>query len=241
MRRLNLQRVLPRSPRTSRLSSTTTGSNPWRVYLHWTDAFPLRTAMATGAALWCFGDVMAQWVIERKERLHWGRLAGTVLYGLTVSGAMSLQWYSFLDAQVLARGFQPRTAAFVLAKLAPELCLWQPFTLCVFWMLVGLGEGKSLAAAAGELREGFADGMKVEWSIWAPTDSVNFFLVPVRLQVLVVNLACLVESTTLAYLHSQTAAHEASAHAASPDAVAAAATEMRKRAARLPKSSAPTS
>lgn len=183
-------------------------------YARAADGRPVLVGAATAGTMWFIGDVVAQKAIEQRPAIDAGRLGGTVVHGAAVTGAAGAAWYMFLDRFVKRSAVLGATSRRAVgAKLFLELALWEPFTLCCFWTLVCLGQGKSLDKAKIELREGFSGGMVAELAIWAPVSLANFALVPVKLQVLVVSIASLIEAVTLSWLHSATEQqHHASPH-----------------------------
>jgi hypothetical protein len=136
------------------------------------------------------------------------RLAATAVFGGAVAGSLGYHWYQWLDKTVHQHR---RLAAFTAksgmrmigAKLALELALWHPFTLCAFWFWLGMvSDRKSPAAVWHDLRREFIPTFKFECALWTPIDVLNFRLVPVKYQVDVVNLGCVVESIVLSDIHA---------------------------------------
>lgn len=190
--------------RHGRRNTSTTSDWAWLArYSRATETHPRSTAFITGFTLYLVGDVVAQKCIERKTDFSYGRLAGTVCYGATFCGVASYYWYRFLEHLVTCRfGFKAKTLPFVGSKLLIELGLWFPLNIGIFWYVVGMGEGKSLADSTKELHTGFLQAIQGGLCIWTPVDVLNFSLVPVHLQVLVVNVASLIEAVMFSLIHS---------------------------------------
>jgi protein Mpv17 len=193
----------------------------WGQYLRAVQHRPVATGIATSAVLWLAGDTVAQ-LIERAEATESGgshagggdhkkpaafpdlrRLFGTTAEGSLVAGGLGVYWYAFLDKFVgTTLGLASGSAAFVAAKVGLECVLWHPFTLSLFWTVVGAIEGNSWEKIKEELSTDFTPTLLTEYVLWAPIDILNFKLVPVHLQVLCVNMGCLVEAVLLSYIHS---------------------------------------
>ena len=189
----------------------------WGKYLRAVQHRPVAVAIATSASLWIVGDSVAQ-IIEHREAHSdpsgqhgkeakpypdLRRLAGTTMEGSLVSGGLGVFWYAALDRFVgTSLGLVSGTASFVAAKVALECVLWHPLTLSIFWTFVGLVEGSSWEKIKEELATDFTPTLLTEYVLWTPIDILNFKLVPVHLQVLFVNMGCLVEAVLLSYIHS---------------------------------------
>jgi len=91
---------------------------------------------------------------------------------------------------------------FVLAKVGLECFVWHPFSLFAFWVIVGGIEGHSLNQIKEELKRDYLPTLLGEFALWTPLDLLNFWLVPVKFQVLVGNCGCLVEAVCLSYIHA---------------------------------------
>jgi Ca2+-binding EF-hand superfamily protein len=195
----------------------------WGAYLRAAANYPLYTALGTSATLWAIGDTFAQ-KLEGKESaeghpkkaegehgssttsaggIDFRRLLATVTEGSAVGGAAGLYWYAFLDRFVSGTvGLTSGTMAFVAAKLALECFIWHPVSLTSFWTFLGVVEGHSVSDIKKELSTDFVPTLLSEYVLWLPIDALNFWLVPVHLQVLVINLGCLVEAVFLSYVHA---------------------------------------
>jgi len=183
--------------------ATHDGSTWWGWYMNQLDTNPFRTAAATSFLLYAAGDGTSQLLDGANTGIEWRRLAGTSVDGSLMGGVFGVFWYNNLDKFVgTTLNIRSGTFAFVGAKLAMEMLVYHPISLCAFWFTVGLSEGDSIEHIQSELRHDFFPTLRTEVAFWSPIDTLNFLFVPVHLQVIVINAACFLEAILLSYLRS---------------------------------------
>ena len=185
----------------------------WRWYMRQLERYPTRTACATTVTLFAAGDVTSQ-CLEGGLSSHYSqgimqqpidtkRLAGTCLYGGLIAGVVGSYWYRALDTFVVAfLRIAPGTLAYGGAKLALECAIYHPFSLCMFWLLVGMAQGDRVDKISQQLRQDFLPTLQMELILWSPVDTFTFFFVPVHLQVIVISTVSFLEAILLSYLHN---------------------------------------
>jgi hypothetical protein len=131
------------------------------------------------------------------------RLIGTTAEGTLVGGGLGLLWYRFLDRAVTSMGCKAGTMRFVAAKLGLEIAIWHPFSLAAFWVFLGVWNGQPHKQIKSELSKEFFPTLASEIALWTTLDIINFWKVPVRLQVIVASLGGLVEAILLSYVHER--------------------------------------
>ena len=126
-------------------------------------------------------------------------LAASALYGAAVVGPLGHAWYRWLDAFVSAR-FLRGSARFVAAKVLLDEVVFGPVHVAGFFAtVVVVAEGGGAAEVAAKVRRDFASTYAAELAFWPAFQAVNFWKVPVRHQLLAVNLACLLDATFLCW------------------------------------------
>jgi protein Mpv17 len=116
-----------------------------------------------------------------------------------VVGPIGHAWYRFLDAWVAAR--LPRgSARFVAAKVLLDEVVFGPVHVAGFFAAVTLAEGGGVGAVKAKLARDFWPTYAAELAFWPAFQALNFWRVPVRHQLLVVNLACLLDATFLCWV-----------------------------------------
>jgi hypothetical protein len=138
----------------------------------------------------------------------WPRLFGCIAYGAIVTGCFSVAYYKWLDDFVHHRlHFKHGTRQLVMAKLSFELLAWEPLSLLIFVTWIAFCQGSSLEDTKQELKNGYPYELCAAWAVWLPVQSANFYYVPLKYQVLLVNLGCIAESILLSILQHQNRAH----------------------------------
>jgi protein Mpv17 len=132
-------------------------------------------------------------------------VAASAAYGAVVVGPLGHAWYRFLDAWVAARA--PRgSARFVAAKVLLDEIVFGPIHVAGFFAAVAVAEdgGFNLGALSDKLRRDFWPTYAAELAFWPAFQAFNFARVPLRHQLLVVNLACLLDATFLCWVSRRT-------------------------------------
>lgn len=107
----------------------------------------------------------------------------------------------------------------IATKVALEMIILHPMGLLAYFGTIGLlqqgmdaydggdnddGVGnriyQSMTSITKQVQRDFWPTLALEIVLWTPLDVINFALVPVRHQLLVVNCGCLVESILLSYI-----------------------------------------
>ncbi|KAJ3694552.1 hypothetical protein LUZ60_010032 [Juncus effusus] len=192
--------------------------NAWRWYQSCLAVHPVKTQMASSAVLWALGDIGAQAVThstfvkkqpliseeEKKFKINWRRAAITSTFGLTFVGPVGHFWYEYLDKYIRTRLLmQPKTLKFVATKVAADGLLFGPLDLLVFFSYLGFASGRSVEQVKQDVKRDFLPALVLGGTVWPVVQVANFRFVPVRFQLLYVNLFCLLDSTFLSWVEQQ--------------------------------------
>ncbi|KAK4419998.1 Rhomboid-like protein 11, chloroplastic [Sesamum alatum] len=187
--------------------------------------YALQNVISSGF-IWGIGDIAAQAVThytarrhrlqthdgnEKKEKLNWRRVATTSLFGLGFVGnaLYSLlldqsKWYEGLDRFIRFQlKLQPNSFRFVGTKVAVDSIIFGPLDLLVFFTYMGFSLGKTASQVKEDVKRDFLPALVVEGGVWPILQVVNFRFVPVRYQLLYVNIFCLLDSCFLSWLEQQ--------------------------------------
>lgn len=189
----------------------------WTTYNKGLDFYPRFTAMATGAFLWGFGDIVVQYKIDKVDVFEWSRLYGSVAFGAIVTGFCAFYWYNAIHWIVYDYlRLAPKTFVFILAKVFLELGVFAPTSLVAFWFFMGKAGGQSSRDIIDHMKENnkYIESLKIDWLLWLPVDVLNFGLIPVKYQILAVNAGCLIEAVVLGKIEADACRreHEAEEH-----------------------------
>lgn len=81
--------------------------------------------------------------------------------------------------------------------------IFGPFDLFVFFTYMGFSMGKSVAQVKEDVKRDFLPALILEGGIWPIVQVANFRYVPVRYQLLYVNIFCLLDSAFLSWVEQQ--------------------------------------
>ncbi|KAI9218676.1 hypothetical protein BC828DRAFT_407375 [Blastocladiella britannica] len=140
--------------------------------------------------------------VDPRFRVDWSRLATMTGFGLVIAGPLYTFWYAKLDhvvnhhfaqraATAAARGtpVSPKSLQrrILGTKLFADLCIFDPPYLTFFFTSTSLVSGMQPSAIWAQYKRDALSTYKVDVSVWAPIQFVNFSRVPVHLQPVMVN------------------------------------------------------
>ncbi|XP_068344819.1 uncharacterized protein [Pyrus communis] len=189
----------------------------WKGYQNCLSFHPLKTQVISSGVLWGVGDIAAQYVTHSnaRRRLHlsdtdadfkvnWKRVAITSTFGFAFVGPVGHFWYEGLDKFIkLKLHLQPKSARFVAAKVAMDGLIFGPLDLLVFFTYMGFSTGKNSVQVKEDLKRDFLPALALEGGVWPIVQIANFRYVPVRYQLLYVNIFCLLDSAFLSWVEQQ--------------------------------------
>ncbi|KAJ3625689.1 hypothetical protein MTP99_016238 [Tenebrio molitor] len=161
-------------------------------YLLWTNT-------ASCGVLMFLGDLIDQEIHYRKKvdktwRYDYMRLGRMFIVGLAV-GPAHHYYYNFINV-VWPRRNMPSIGKKILA----DQLIASPICIVLFFYTLGLLEGKKFSDATEELKHKFVSVYTVDWMVWPPTQFINFYLVPVRYQVLYINTVTMFYDVFLSFI-----------------------------------------
>ncbi|KAJ6799407.1 protein Mpv17 isoform X1 [Iris pallida] len=190
----------------------------WRWYQKVLEAHPLKTQVVSSGVLWGLGDVGAQAITHSTLRnshhphcqgdddfkINWRRVATTSMFGFAFVGPIGNYWYEYLDRFIRLRlQLHPKSLKFVAAKVAADGLLFGPLDLLVFFSYMGLAAGRSFDQVKEDVKRDFLPSLLFEGAVWPLVQVANFRYVPVRYQLLYVNVFCLLDSSLLSWIEQQ--------------------------------------
>ncbi|MBA0567984.1 hypothetical protein Golob_005512 [Gossypium lobatum] len=122
----------------------------------------------------------------------------------TTNSKLKVATYEGLDKFIKMRLLlRPKSARFVAAKVAMDGLIFGPFDLFVFFTYMGFSAGKSTAQVKEDVKRDFLPALILEGGVWPIVQVANFRYVPVRYQLLYVNIFCLLDSAFLSWIEQQ--------------------------------------
>ncbi|XP_022157555.1 protein Mpv17 isoform X2 [Momordica charantia] len=141
---------------------------------------------------------------EEEFKINWKRVGITSMFGFGFVGPVGHMWYEGLDRFIrLKLQLQPKSAKFVGAKLAMDGLIFGPIDLCVFFSYMGFANGKDVSEVKADLKRDVLPALVLSGTVWPIIQVANFRYVPVRYQLLYVNLFCLLDSAFLSWVEQQ--------------------------------------
>ncbi|XP_024025653.1 PXMP2/4 family protein 2 [Morus notabilis] len=188
----------------------------WKWYQNCLAYHPVKTQVISSGFLWGVGDVAAQYITHSAKsrlqisdadadfRINWKRVAITSTFGFGFVGPVGHFWYEGLDRFIrLKLHQQPKSLQFVATKVAADGIIFGPLDLLVFFTYMGFSMGKNVQQVKEDVKRDFLPALILEGGVWPIVQVVNFRYVPVRYQLLYVNIFCLLDSAFLSWLEQQ--------------------------------------
>jgi len=155
--------------------------------------------LPTGGSSGCLAMPSAarRWVRE-STGIDMRRVLGNTLFGLGW-GVVGHYWYHALD-RVVSTYFRKMTVPFITAKLFGETVLMGPCYLGAYLAFMGKYDGDSNDQLWQKLKADFVPTYLVQTSYWIIYEGLNFRFVPVKHQLLSINLFCIVDAGTMSWV-----------------------------------------
>lgn len=152
----------------------------------------------TSGVLMAIGDICEQEIeFQRKilsTRYDWGRIGRMFLTGL-LFGPVHHYFYAWMDKRI-----PHRSVKFVTQKILLDQIIMSPVCIVLFFYSMGALEGRPSKETTVEMKEKFIPIYVVDWSIWPPTQFINFYYLPVKYQVLYINAVTMVYNVYLSFM-----------------------------------------
>lgn len=175
---------------------------------------PIATNILTTGFLFGSGDYLAQTAFEKLPNYDFPRTARAVIYGGLIFAPIGDKWYKFLNklqpfgTKSLNSARLNTVARVAVDQLgfAPVLAVPMYFSVMTFLEM----SSTPVADIRHKLSENWWSTLKVNWLVWPAFQAVNFYLVPVHLRLLSVNVISIVWNCYMSLvLNKKTEAQEA--------------------------------
>ncbi|KAJ0090835.1 hypothetical protein Patl1_13257 [Pistacia atlantica] len=141
---------------------------------------------------------------DEKFKINWKRVATTSMFGFGFVGPIGHFWYEGLDKFIrLKLQLPPKSVRFVATKVATDCIIFGPLDLFVFFSYMGFSAGKNVTQVKEDVKRDFIPALILEGGVWPIVQVANFRYVPVRYQLLYVNIFCLLDSAFLSWVEQQ--------------------------------------
>eukprot|EP01102_Stenamoeba_stenopodia_P022308 TRINITY_DN9245_c0_g1_i1.p1 TRINITY_DN9245_c0_g1~~TRINITY_DN9245_c0_g1_i1.p1 ORF type:complete len:212 (-),score=46.60 TRINITY_DN9245_c0_g1_i1:196-831(-) len=168
----------------------------------WSEKFtthPYTAQIMTNGPLWASGDLIAQTLIEKKEKVDWSRTGRMAIYGYCFAGPIYCWWYQYIEK--LASPLLKRSmAVYLTGKVCLDQFVFEPPYLGVYFTATSLLEGQSLSDVKAKLKQEYVNTFIIDCYVWPLAQLINFRFVPLPFQALYVNSVSLGWAGFLSYV-----------------------------------------
>lgn len=158
----------------------------------------LASNTATSGLLMLMGDLCQQEIEFRqkllKKRYDYKRLTHMFIVGLVLGPPHHFYYIG------IAKKWPQRTTKIILWKIMLDQFVVSPLCIVAFFLGLNALEMKPLKEVVSELKSKFYTVYLVDWIIWPPTQYLNFYLVPVKYQVLYINAVTMLYNVFLSFM-----------------------------------------
>ena len=172
----------------------------WNRYIKVLDTHPWRTQALGTSVLMGLGDLSAQVLVERKDKLTFEplRTMRFLAVGLVVYGPGMHLWYSNLDRFI--KGSRGTRA---IKKLVLDQGIFLPLYIALFIVIMGALRHESKQEIREKMTRDFKPMLMTSLGIWPPVQAVSFYYIHGRFRVFVINIVSLFWNTYLAWKGEQ--------------------------------------
>lgn len=165
-----------------------------RLYQRMLRKYPVGTQAVQAGILMGLGDQIAQNFIDNSRTIDYIRTMQFAGIGLFISGPATRTWYGILDKYVGSKGY------FVaVKKVACDQLFFAPTFIGVLLVIVGICQGKDIERLKIKLANEYTDILMNNYKLWPMIQLVNFSLVPLHYQTLVVQSVALLWNSYVSY------------------------------------------
>eukprot|EP00545_Synedropsis_sp_CCMP1620_P005473 CAMPEP_0119009514 /NCGR_PEP_ID=MMETSP1176-20130426/4410_1 /TAXON_ID=265551 /ORGANISM="Synedropsis recta cf, Strain CCMP1620" /LENGTH=245 /DNA_ID=CAMNT_0006962041 /DNA_START=1035 /DNA_END=1772 /DNA_ORIENTATION=+ len=173
-------------------------SGPLAWYSRKLDSHPILTKSITSAVIGGSGDVLSQYIEARNEKrpLQWDlvRTSRFGLLGFVLVGPVMHYWYG-----AIMRWFPGNSTSIVAKRVMLDQFVCSPLFLPTFLSGLWVLEGKDADKLVPTLQHQLPTAIVANWSLWIPSQVVNFSFVSGKYQVLFSNFVGLIWNAYLSY------------------------------------------
>eukprot|EP01025_Chloroclados_australasicus_P060557 TRINITY_DN7786_c0_g1_i1.p1 TRINITY_DN7786_c0_g1~~TRINITY_DN7786_c0_g1_i1.p1 ORF type:complete len:207 (-),score=16.05 TRINITY_DN7786_c0_g1_i1:261-881(-) len=163
-----------------------------------TGQIQLFTKAWTCALLNGLGDFICQQFIESGTGFDLRRFITFAFLGAVLVAPGLHYWYTLLNQMISKPGLLPGVYRMILDQF-----LWAPLFVGLFittlMTINTLPQFIKYEEIQAKLHQDWFDTVKLNWTLWVPAQTLNFWLVPPNLQVLVANITAIIWNVILSY------------------------------------------
>ncbi|EZA47821.1 hypothetical protein DMN91_011608 [Ooceraea biroi] len=157
--------------------------------------YPVRTQAVQAGILMGLGDQIAQNFIENESKtIDFVRTMQFTGIGFFITGPATRIWYGILDKHIGSKG-----SSIVIKKVLCDQLFFAPTFVAVLLTTIGICQGKDMERLKLKLKNEYGDILKNNYKLWPMVQLINFSLVPLNYQTLVVQSVALLWNSYVSY------------------------------------------
>lgn len=162
----------------------------------------LTNGIMTGS-LFGIGDAVAQVFFPEngKKKYDAARTFRAVFYGSIIFAPIGDKWYKFLNGKIVLKPGENWINN--IARVLCDQLIFAPACIPVYYGVMTLFEGKSIASAKEKIQNNFSSTLVTNWYVWPWVQLLNFSVVPVHHRLLTVNFVAIFWNTFLSIKNSK--------------------------------------
>jgi len=173
------------------------------------EAYPIATKAITSGVIVGGGDVLCQVAFESDRKFDFRRAAIMSFLGTALLAPTLHCWYGFLGSIVprlvpSSLSGQAAKVTGTLMRVTLDQFTFAPCFVATFMSSVILLEGRGMGAVVDSLSKDWWGAICVNWLLWIPAQMITFAFVPLKFQVLWVNMVGLVWNSYLSFASHKT-------------------------------------
>ena len=169
----------------------------WQRYTRFLDRYGWRAQAVNTCVLVGVGDVASQLLIKKRFSLETYDFKCSLRYfgvGLVMLGPSMHVWYSSLDRLITSQTFRA-----AVTKMLMDQCLFLPVYVIAVVAVMGILRSETFADIREQLHRDFVPIMKTSYQIWPLLQIANFYFIPLKHRILVMNMVGLLYNTYVAW------------------------------------------
>ncbi|XP_033207649.1 protein Mpv17 isoform X2 [Belonocnema kinseyi] len=142
------------------------------------------------------GDQIAQHLVEKRsfKNLDFGRTAQFAGIGFLLVGPSVRIWFGILDKFIGSAG-----TSVALKKVMCDQLFFAPTFIAILITTIGTLQGNNIDSIKTKLQNEYLEILVNNYKLWPAVQLMNFSLVPLQYQVLVVQFVALIWNTYISY------------------------------------------
>ncbi|GAB1867769.1 Protein Mpv17 [Camponotus japonicus] len=156
--------------------------------------YPISTQAVQSGILMGLSDQIAQNFIDKSKTIDLVRTMQFTGIGFFISGPATRTWYGILDKYIGSKGY-----SVAIKKIVCDQLLFAPAFTAVLLVTIGICQGKSTEKLKIKIQDEYSDILMNNYKLWPIVQLVNFSLVPLHYQVLVVQVVAVFWNSYISY------------------------------------------